>query len=93
MWYEFLKDQGLDNESIDLTGSFFVGDAGGRQANAQAGSGKDHACSDRSVPFYATVPRGGHPVEALAAREDCRELIPLLPQRFRFKRGNFISHT
>jgi DNA 3'-phosphatase len=46
MWKEMLEDYDLDIlEGIDLVGSFFVGDAGGRQA--AKGHVKDFSCSDR----------------------------------------------
>ena len=51
MWRELLADYGLNEaeKPVDLTESFFVGDAGGRLAG-KAGIPKDFACSDRSVP-------------------------------------------
>jgi bifunctional polynucleotide phosphatase/kinase len=50
MWHQLLQDYGLDEseDSVDLAGSVFVGDAGGRLAG-KAGVSKDFACSDRSV--------------------------------------------
>lgn len=46
MWEEMLEDYDLDlGHTIDLDGSFFVGDAGGRQG--VDGSVADHSCSDR----------------------------------------------
>lgn len=46
MWKELLEDLDLDeDEGPDLKCSFFVGDAGGRSAMANAKA--DHACSDR----------------------------------------------
>jgi bifunctional polynucleotide phosphatase/kinase len=48
MWSELLEDYDLDAaSSVDLENSFFVGDAGGREAIA--GGVKDHSCVDRSV--------------------------------------------
>jgi bifunctional polynucleotide phosphatase/kinase len=48
MWGELLDDFDLDGaSSVDLENSFFVGDAGGREA--VAGGVKDHSCVDRYV--------------------------------------------
>jgi DNA 3'-phosphatase len=48
MWEEMLDDYDLDAaSSVDLDNSFFVGDAGGREALGS--SVKDHSCVDRSV--------------------------------------------
>lgn len=51
MWEEACKDYGLDHNNVDLTGSVFVGDAGGRTAVQQSGSivAKDFSCSDRNL--------------------------------------------
>lgn len=47
MWRELLEDHDLEGaESLDLEKSFFVGDAGGREAVAGI-SVKDHSCVDR----------------------------------------------
>ncbi|KAI9680481.1 MAG: hypothetical protein M1817_003921 [Caeruleum heppii] len=52
MWQEMLEEYDLGaKNAVDLEGSFFVGDAGGRSADD--GAGKDHACSDRD--FAANV--------------------------------------
>lgn len=49
MWEELLEDHDLEKPgAVDLDGSVFVGDAGGREA-VPGGVLKDHACSDRSV--------------------------------------------
>lgn len=49
MWRELLEDHDLDEaDRIDLDNSFFVGDAGGREAVAGM-SVKDHSCVDRYV--------------------------------------------
>lgn len=49
MWRELLEDHDLGSvDSVDLKNSFFVGDAGGREAVAGI-SGKDHSCVDRYV--------------------------------------------
>jgi bifunctional polynucleotide phosphatase/kinase len=46
MWQEMLDDYDLDApNSVDLENSFFVGDAGGREALGS--SVKDHSCVDR----------------------------------------------
>jgi bifunctional polynucleotide phosphatase/kinase len=46
MWSELLEDYDLESpDSVDLESSFFVGDAGGREAIA--GGTKDHSCVDR----------------------------------------------
>ena len=47
MWDEFLEEQDLDEGSVDLESSFFVGDAGGRTVTLNGTIVKDHACSDR----------------------------------------------
>jgi bifunctional polynucleotide phosphatase/kinase len=47
MWQELLDDHDLVGPtSVDLENSFFVGDAGGREA-AAGGAVKDHSCVDR----------------------------------------------
>ncbi|KAI9829083.1 MAG: hypothetical protein M1832_000106 [Thelocarpon impressellum] len=46
MWDEMMEECHLDVESVEFEGSFFVGDAGGRQGSD--GFGKDHSCSDRN---------------------------------------------
>ena len=45
MWEEFLKENDINSESVDVQNSFFVGDAGGRPAAFNARS--DFSCSDR----------------------------------------------
>ncbi|KAI4132017.1 MAG: hypothetical protein LQ347_002725 [Umbilicaria vellea] len=55
MWHELIEDLDLDiGDGPDLAGSFFIGDAGGRQA-ASGGRG-DHSCSDRSVTHITLRP-------------------------------------
>lgn len=49
MWDEILEDYDLTHETVDLEGSFFVGDAGGRVA--VPGIDKDFSASDRQVPL------------------------------------------
>ncbi|KAF1928602.1 DNA kinase/phosphatase Pnk1 [Didymella exigua CBS 183.55] len=58
IWRELLGDHDLNiMESVDLENSFFVGDAGGREAVADM-TVKDHSCVDRDfaanvgLPFY-----------------------------------------
>ncbi|KAI1374745.1 PNK3P-domain-containing protein [Hypoxylon crocopeplum] len=54
MWAEVCKDYDLLEDEVDLTGSIFVGDAGGRTAqlkNGEKGAAaavKDFSCSDRN---------------------------------------------
>lgn len=50
MWNEFLGDRKLlEQEDVDLEGSVFVGDAGGRAGSGSGGVGRDHSCCDRYV--------------------------------------------
>jgi bifunctional polynucleotide phosphatase/kinase len=54
MWDEILDDYDLDGaNSVDLENSFFVGDAGGREA--LKGGVKDHSCVDRLVNHLSNV--------------------------------------
>lgn len=47
MWVELLDDHDLEGiDFVDLENSFFVGDAGGREAIAGL-TAKDHSCVDR----------------------------------------------
>ncbi|KAF2467058.1 PNK3P-domain-containing protein [Lindgomyces ingoldianus] len=49
MWQELLEDYDLEAAgAVDLESSFFVGDAGGREAVA-GGVSKDHSCVDRDL--------------------------------------------
>lgn len=49
MWQELLEDYDLEtSDAVDLTSSFFVGDAGGREAGPKQTT-KDHSCVDRYV--------------------------------------------
>jgi bifunctional polynucleotide phosphatase/kinase len=50
MWTELLHDYHLQEQDIDMRGSLFVGDAGGRIATIRAGAvaAKDFSCSDRN---------------------------------------------
>lgn len=53
MWEQMRVDFNLQSpQSIDLKGSFFVGDAGGR--SGVKGMQDDHACSDRCVARHST---------------------------------------
>lgn len=46
MWGELLEDHDLEAaDAVDLENSFFVGDAGGRQASGKIA--KDFSCGDR----------------------------------------------
>lgn len=52
MWRELLDDLDLDiMETVDLGNSFFVGDAGGREAVAGI-TVKDHSCVDRYAAAF-----------------------------------------
>lgn len=57
MWHELIEDLDLDVEDgPNLAGSFFIGDAGGRQA--ARGDKGDHSCSDRFVIYINLRPLG-----------------------------------
>lgn len=48
MWRELLEDYDIEEEGrVDLAGSFYVGDAAGRERTTTRE--KDHACSDRDL--------------------------------------------
>ncbi|OAK95989.1 PNK3P-domain-containing protein [Phaeosphaeriaceae sp. SRC1lsM3a] len=69
MWEELLDDHDLDvSSAVDLENSFFVGDAGGREA--LNGGSKDHSCSDRD--FAANVGISFHTPEEYFLHEDPR---------------------
>ncbi|UPX17183.1 DNA kinase/phosphatase Pnk1, variant 2 [Ascochyta rabiei] len=56
MWVELLDDHDLDGmEAVDLENSFFVGDAGGREAVAGI-SVNDHSCVDRDFAANVGLP-------------------------------------
>ncbi|KAF2625610.1 PNK3P-domain-containing protein [Macroventuria anomochaeta] len=56
MWRELLEDHDLGIvESVDLENSFFVGDAGGREAVAEI-TVKDHSCVDRDFAANVGLP-------------------------------------
>lgn len=53
MWTELCDDYDLTADTVDLSSSFFVGDAGGRTATVKTGNGttaaaRDFSCSDRN---------------------------------------------
>lgn len=51
MWGELLEDYDVEGaEAVDLDGSFFVGDAAGREASG--GGAKDFSCGDRYVKLF-----------------------------------------
>lgn len=54
MWTQMEIDYKLQSGALDRSGSFFVGDAGGRLGNQ--GSKNDHACSDRNLAANLDVP-------------------------------------
>ncbi|KAJ6284522.1 polynucleotide kinase 3 phosphatase-domain-containing protein [Bipolaris maydis] len=73
MWEELLEDHDLETPgAVDLDGSVFVGDAGGRQA-VPGGVLKDHACSDRD--FAANVGIPFHTPEEYFRHEEPRPFI------------------
>ncbi|KAI9664569.1 MAG: hypothetical protein M1821_006015, partial [Bathelium mastoideum] len=54
MWEELKADHNLEaQDSIDLSNSVFIGDAGGRTGSSKSNVGKDFSCSDRD--FAANV--------------------------------------
>ncbi|KAF2726762.1 PNK3P-domain-containing protein [Polyplosphaeria fusca] len=56
MWHELLDDFDMDHaDTVDLENSFFVGDAGGRDAIA-GGAPKDHSCVDRDFAANVGIP-------------------------------------
>ncbi|KAI1652025.1 PNK3P-domain-containing protein [Daldinia loculata] len=61
MWSEVCRDYGLREDEIDLAGSIFVGDAGGRTAQLKSGgtgvaAAKDFSCSDRNFAHNVGIP-------------------------------------
>ncbi|EOA81178.1 uncharacterized protein SETTUDRAFT_100378 [Exserohilum turcica Et28A] len=72
MWQELLEDHDLEEgDAIDLDGSVFVGDAGGREA--AGGVLKDHSCSDRD--FAANVGIPFHTPEEYFRQEEPRPFV------------------
>ena len=56
MWKEMLEDYDLDvGQGVNLAGSFFVGDAGGREAGKDRV--KDFSCSDRYMSEVSSPKR------------------------------------
>lgn len=61
MWTEILEDYDIQGDQVDLSGSFFVGDAGGRVASLAKTGGdvaatrKDFSCSDRNFAHNVGV--------------------------------------
>ena len=50
MWAQLLADHGLTAEgAVDLSLSYFIGDAGGRTASGNRGANKDFSSSDRDL--------------------------------------------
>ena len=68
MWEQILKDFGVEGGDVDLDGSLFVGDAGGRAEDKGKGRKKDHSCSDRD--FAANVGIHFHAPEEFFLSED-----------------------
>ncbi|KAI0179931.1 PNK3P-domain-containing protein [Hypoxylon sp. FL1284] len=61
MWTEVCQDYGIPADEVDLAGSIFVGDAGGRTAQLKnsgtgaAAAAKDFSCSDRNFAHNVGV--------------------------------------
>ncbi|RCI14507.1 hypothetical protein L249_7013 [Ophiocordyceps polyrhachis-furcata BCC 54312] len=74
MWTHVCRDCDLSETEVDLDGSFFVGDAGGRLAGPDGG--KDFSCSDRNFAHNVGIAYKT-PEEfflGLAPRGFCRDL-------------------
>ncbi|RDA96038.1 hypothetical protein CP533_5935 [Ophiocordyceps camponoti-saundersi (nom. inval.)] len=74
MWTHVCRDCDLTESDVDLDGSFFVGDAGGRIAGPNGS--KDFSCSDRNFAHNVGIAYKT-PEEfflGLAPREFCRDL-------------------
>ncbi|KAM0689573.1 hypothetical protein Q7P36_010444 [Cladosporium allicinum] len=56
MWEKLLEGYGLAEETVDLKGTIFIGDAAGRAGDKSRKVKKDHSCSDRD--FAANVGLG-----------------------------------
>ncbi|KAF2692285.1 PNK3P-domain-containing protein [Lentithecium fluviatile CBS 122367] len=73
MWEELLEDYDLEAaDAVDLENSFFVGDAGGREA-VPGGASKDHSCVDRD--FAANSGIQFHTPEEYFLHEDSRPFV------------------
>ncbi|KAF2256368.1 PNK3P-domain-containing protein [Trematosphaeria pertusa] len=73
MWQELLEDYDLEAaDAVDLQNSFFVGDAGGREA-VPGGAVKDHSCVDRD--FAANVGIRFHTPEEYFLQEQSRPFV------------------
>ncbi|KAF2018169.1 PNK3P-domain-containing protein [Aaosphaeria arxii CBS 175.79] len=73
MWQELLEDYDLEAaDAVDLENSFFVGDAGGREA-VTGGVPKDHSCGDRD--FAANVGIAFHTPEEYFLQESVRPFV------------------
>ena len=90
MWEELKKDYGLEaTDSVDLSNSIFVGDAGGRTGGSNEKLRKDFSCSDRFAtaiqsPSYCNLELAV--VQRLTfSKELCRECWNHVP----YSRGIF----
>ncbi|KAF2127312.1 PNK3P-domain-containing protein [Dothidotthia symphoricarpi CBS 119687] len=73
MWQELMDDCDCDSaDAVDLETSFFVGDAGGREA-VPGGAVKDHSCVDRD--FAANVGLSFHTPEEFFLHEEPRPFV------------------
>ncbi|KAF2266661.1 PNK3P-domain-containing protein [Lojkania enalia] len=73
MWQQLLQDYNIESvDAVDLENSFFVGDAGGRNAVA-GGAPKDHSCVDRD--FAANIGIHFRTPEEHFMHEDSRPFV------------------
>ncbi|KAL9097208.1 MAG: hypothetical protein Q9165_000635 [Trypethelium subeluteriae] len=86
MWEEVRKNYDLEAaDSIDLSNSVFVGDAGGRTGSTKGGISKDFSCSDRTPeefflgedakPFMRDFDPSTYVGEAAAASTDATPVL------------------